>query len=162
MTVTKYIADILTIPNKNQRYRTAGDWFREKENGNIHVRVSNTNNVDYAFLTALHELIEQKLCEKAGISEAQIDAWRLTHENEDEPAELLKCPYREQHLFAEAIEKVLAEKIGVDWVQYGIALERAMDEKTPLVPKDDGIKRGSISKKALYQQTNRILNEQEG
>ncbi len=130
-----YVADIRTIPNKDQRYRTCGDWY--SENGVLKIRVSNTENRDYAFLTALHEMVEQYLCEKAGITEQHVDAWDLTHEDEDEPGEMLSCPYRKQHLQAEGIEKVVAELIGVDWTEYGIALEKAMDQKTFKQPRRD-------------------------
>ena len=156
---TRYSADVQTIANKFQRYRTCGDWFTA-DNGLLKIRVSNTNNRKYAFLTALHEMIEQFLCECSGITEDQVDSWDLLHEDQDEPGEMLKCPYREQHLFAEAMEKVIAEKIGVDWVEYGKALEAAMDEK--LKKPEPYIANTNLSINIRILETKRILEEQEG
>jgi hypothetical protein len=47
----------------------------------------------------------------------------------------MNCPYRDQHAFAESIEHLVADKLGVDWAEYGIALERAVDEKFQKKPK---------------------------
>lgn len=157
MIPTKYRANILSIPNSHQRYRTIADWFHEDDN--LQIRVSTTRK-DYEFLSAIKQQIEQYLCEKAGIKESTIDAWRLTHEGDDEPGTAIACPFREQHLFAEAVEKVLADKIGVDWKEYGMALDTAMDEKTiDLKPVKKSHK---PSRLALTLQTQRILQEQEG
>lgn len=159
MISTKYRANIETIPNKHQRFRTCGDSYHE--NDNLQIRVSSMRNKDYEFLTAIKAQVQQYLCERAGIKESAIDSWRLTHENEDEPGELLSCPYREQHLFAEAIEKVLADKLGVDWVEYGKKLEAVMDEK-PDTSHHPFTGNDKPSKVALLLQTKRILQEQEG
>lgn len=155
----KYQAVVATIPNHSQRYRTCGDWFHE-ENGTLRINVSNTGNKDYEFLVAIHEMIEQYLCEKAGITEQQVDTWDLTHEDVDEPGEMMNCPYREHHQFAEAVEKVIAEKIGVDWREYGKRLQEAMDEK-PQKPQPY-IADPKPSRKTLMLRTKRILAEQEG
>ena len=111
-----YNANIKTIPHPDQRYDTLGDYYTE--GGVIQFRVSSLANNDYEFLIALHELIEKQLAKKMGITEQMIDAWDLTHEDEEEPGALEGCPYRDAHMIAEGIERVVATKLGVDWDHY--------------------------------------------
>lgn len=111
-----YNANIKTIPHSDQLYDTIGDW--RTEGGCIQFRVSSMGNADYEFLVALHEMIEKQLCRKVGITEQMVDAWDLSHEDAEEPGALEDCPYREQHMIAEAIERTVAVKLGVDWNKY--------------------------------------------
>jgi len=127
-----YNAEIKTIPHRDQRYDTCGDWW--KEAAWVKIRVSSMGNPDYEFLVAIHELVERQLCVKMGISEQTVDAWDTAHEDEEEPGAMEKCPYREAHLRAEAIERVLANDLGVDWEHYSKTVQATV-EKTPL-PKD--------------------------
>jgi len=124
-----YKAEIDTIPHRDQRYDTIGDWW--KSGAWLKVRVSSMGNPDYEYLVALHELHERQLCMKMGITEQMVDAWDLAHEDEDEPGELEGCPYREPHLRATAIERVAANDLGVDWEHY-VKTVRATVKTTPL------------------------------
>ncbi len=56
---------IVTIPQDQQRYFTAGDWFTEEFKTKI--RVSDLDNARFEFLIALHELVEMFLCHDWGI-----------------------------------------------------------------------------------------------
>src|SRR5262245_56977218 len=124
-----YNAEIKTIPHREQRYDTCGDWW--KEAAWLKVRVSSMGNPDYEFLIAIHELVERQLCMKMGISEQTVDAWDLAHEDEEEPGAMESCPYREAHMRAEAIERVLANDLGVDWEHYSRTVT-AIVKETPL------------------------------
>lgn len=121
------------------------------------------NNPDYEILAAIHEMIERRLCEKAGITEKVIDTWRLLHEDEDESGARSDCPYRKQHVIAEAFEQALAKELGVDWVQYGMATEDAIDVKVavglrkPKPPQYDK----KPSRHAVSNQIKRILQGDE-
>ena len=63
---------IETISHKAQKYPTVGDW-RNDPDGTLRIRVSDMKNEDYEFLIALHELVEQHLCKKRGITVAAVD-----------------------------------------------------------------------------------------
>lgn len=118
-----------TIPHKSQRYPTVGDYF--EENKSLQFRVSEMRNEDYEFLVAIHEMVEHHLIKKNGLSIEEIDEFdkmferervRGLHSPEDEPGHDSRSPYRKEHIFAEYIEHEIAEKIGVDWYQYGRAV----------------------------------------
>lgn len=92
------------------------------------------NEPDYEFLVALHELIEAKLCEKVGVTPAQIDKFDFAYEQarkngvaapcgciptaESEPGDDGHAPYRTQHQLATRIERLVCQTIGVDWLRY--------------------------------------------
>jgi hypothetical protein len=119
---------IKTIPLNTMRYFSYGDYWDESDNTK-QVRVVETGNPDYEFLIALHELIEEKLCEKRGIPEPVIKAFDEAFEakrepgNDDEPGHDPAAPYRKEHIFAECVERLMAAELGVDWQQYGATLD---------------------------------------
>lgn len=122
-----------TIPHDQQRYETIGDYWTE--GGCLQVRISSMGNSDYEFLVLLHEIIEKQIARKLGISEQTIDAWDLAHEDEEEPGAMPECPYREAHMIAEAIERVLATKLGIDWEHYDKTVKATMEKtRLPLDP----------------------------
>src|SRR6266581_569776 len=108
---------IENVRQQDQRYSTLGDYF-EGKNGVIEIRISNLGNSDFEFLITLHELCEQYLVRKMGISNETIDAWDLAHSDADEPGDLEGCPYRDAHEWAAAMEQVMGAKLGVDWDEY--------------------------------------------
>lgn len=120
---------IKTIQHKHQRYPTCGDYWIDLE-GNRQIRVSNMNNEKYELLVALHELVEWFLTEKKGISEFEIAKFDRSFEknrkrgNVDEPGDDENSPYRQQHLAAEGIEKIVASMLDVHWKTYEEAVNR--------------------------------------
>jgi hypothetical protein len=90
----------------------------------LEVRVSDMGNEDYEFLIAIHELIEEHLTRKRGISEAAITAFDVafeaarTADSTDEPGDSPNAPYRNEHIFATSIERLIAAELGVDWLSY--------------------------------------------
>src|SRR4051812_42927292 len=124
---------IKTIPHKEHRYPTVGDYWRDKD-GSLQVRISDFGNDDHAFLVAIHELIEWYLTEKHGIKEEDITAFDEQFEKElaeglhptnKEPGFDPRAPYIKEHTFATTIEKQLAAELGIDWEQYGKELSAA-------------------------------------
>lgn len=118
------------IPHQDQRYPTCGDYFTGPT-GLLHFRISSMPDWRYARLVLIHELIEQTLCQDAGVSEKAIDAFDIKFEGErargkhsptDEPGDDPRAPYRRQHLMATAIEKMLAAALGVNWKVYDAAV----------------------------------------
>lgn len=115
------------IPHKEQRYETCGDYWVD-EKGVQQVRVSKMPNPDFEFLVLMHELTELYLCQKRGIKEEDITNFDVEFEHirtvhpdvigEQEPGHMVSAPYHKEHCFAEKIEKLLAEELGVAWLEY--------------------------------------------
>lgn len=127
---------IETIPHCEQRYPTVGDYFQERESsamlitpGVERVRVSNMENPDFEFLVALHELVEWWCAARHGVHEDDITGFDELFEQMRRPGDLrepgdsMEAPYHREHVFATAIEKLVARQIGVDWETYGRAVE---------------------------------------
>lgn len=95
------------------RYDTTGDWFFDRE-GNLVIQVVGGDPLDddAAFLVALHELIEVKLCQKAGITQGAVDAFDFAFKGEGEPGDHPDAPYRHQHRQAMLIEHTVALMLG--------------------------------------------------
>ncbi len=83
----------------------------------------------YEMLIAVHELIEVALCKKDGISDVMVDQFDMDFEknrapgDQSEPGDDPRAPYRKQHFVATTIERQLAVELGVDWDEYGKAIE---------------------------------------
>ena len=116
-----------TIPHSEQRYETVGDWENLPE-GSLRISVSDMGNDDYAFLVAIHELVEVWLCNRRGITDEAVSAFDIEYEknrpegDESEPGDHPDAPYRKEHFFATNIERMIALELGVDWAQYDKAV----------------------------------------
>lgn len=104
---------IEAIPQKDQRYDTSGDWLFDDE-GNLRIFVTGESIIhDEAFLIALHELVEVKLCHKRGISQAAVDDFDFNFKGDGEPGDDPKAPYRLEHRQAMLIEHQVANFLGL-------------------------------------------------
>lgn len=120
---------IKTIPHDQHRYPTAGDYWLNPD-GSLEIRVSDSGNWKYDALVAVHELVEVLQTESAGIKEPDIMAFDKLFEKEceagqngdDEPGDDPRAPYRKQHVFAECIERLVAQELGVNWDEYDESL----------------------------------------
>lgn len=116
--------EIHSIPHDMQRYPTIGDY--EDDGHGTHIRVSELGNEDEEFCIAIHEIVEQYLCRKYGVSEKKITAFDKKFEREreagkwttEEPGNDPRSPYREFHFKAENIERIMADYLKVDWKKY--------------------------------------------
>ena len=116
---------IETIPHGDQRYPTAGDWVWIAP-GELSIRVSDMGNVRYEAAIGLHELVEAILCYDAQIPQEAVDTFDALHAKElraGEPGDDPGAPYREQHCFATAVERMLIAALGVPWAEYDAAVE---------------------------------------
>jgi hypothetical protein len=124
-----------SIPHHQQTYETVGnyEWGKECDERGVDqdilkVTVSDMGNEDYHFLVAIHELIEGHLTRKRGIQEKDIAAFDIAFEskrvegNTDEPGDDPGAPYKNEHRFAENIERMVAHELGVDWGKYSEAV----------------------------------------
>jgi hypothetical protein len=127
--------DIRVIPHNAQRYDTVGDYYQKRDDLKV-LRISSFHGVedltemqaeDYEFLIMIHELIEQHLAKKSGISDEEIDKFDMQfeddrkkglHNPDEEPGNDPECPIYYQHKMATQYEKMLAVDLGVDWYYY--------------------------------------------
>ena len=91
----------------------AGDWYFDG-NGDLQIRVVATDVVDEdeAFLIALHELIEAKLCLNAGVTQTAVDVFDSNWTGEGEPGDGVDAPYAKEHRKAMLIEHTMAMLMG--------------------------------------------------
>lgn len=118
------------VPHGQQRYPTSGDYQVERDEfGNEVWRfaVSRTEDWRAAAALFLHEYVEAMLTKNAGISVEQIDAWdsKQRLRRDLEPGDEAGCPYREQHRFAENLERLFVAQLGLTWDEYEEEIERA-------------------------------------
>lgn len=111
-----------TVPSQEMRYSDVGDWTIDAH-GTRHYRVAELSNVDYEFLVLLHEMIECHLCLKRGITQEAVDLFDLPYAGDD-PGGDPESPYHREHLFACAIERQVAQELGVDWDEYEKRIEQ--------------------------------------
>jgi len=106
-----------------------GDYWYEGDA--LEVRVAEYGNTDYETLIAVHEVIEEWLTKRRGLSEPEIQAFDDMWDKEqqagkhggdmDEPGFDSRCPCLREHTIADAIERVLIAHCGMDINTYNDA-----------------------------------------
>lgn len=113
---------IKSIPHKQHRYPTCGDWWFEE--GTLHIRVSEELPKKCQELVVLHELAEVLMCQANGVSQESVDHFDMNFEanrhpdDESEPGDHPDAPYNVQHRLATAIETIAAAQMGVNWLEH--------------------------------------------
>lgn len=113
------------IPAEQQRYPTDGDWYFDKSNGDLHIKITGSDvlSEDRRFLYALHEIVEAKLCFNHGVTEGAVDFFDIKfekdreaglHGEDAEPGDHPHAPYRKEHRCAMLIEHMMAHFLGID------------------------------------------------
>lgn len=121
---------IETVAYSEMRYPTVGDYFWDAD-GTMRVKVADLGNYDYAFLVALHELVEAGLCQKRGITDDVITAFDVGFEasrqdgDQSEPGDDPASPYGREHCTATAVERLMCAELGISWFDYEQACLRA-------------------------------------
>ena len=100
----------------------SGDWFWD-EKGYLHIQVAcdgdlNPWDDEQSFLIALHELVEARLCFKAGVTQGAVDCFDKAFTGEGEPGDDPAAPYQTQHRSAMLVEHLMAMFLG-KW-DYGV------------------------------------------
>jgi hypothetical protein len=116
---------------ETHRYKSIDDWWNPREwCGEVHFKTvtADTGNRKYNFLVLIHALIEQYLCFEKGITDEKVCEWDMTHTHCDDPGSHEEAPYHDEHQIAEAVERMLSEKLGVDWDTYGKAIDKTLSE----------------------------------
>lgn len=113
---------IKSIPHKEHRYPTCGDWWFE--DGTLQIRVSEELPEKSQELVVLHELAEVFMCKANGVTQEQVDQFDMNFEanrhpdDESEPGDHPDAPYKDQHGLATAIERIAATQMGVNWLDH--------------------------------------------
>ncbi len=122
---------IEAIPHETHRYPTVGDYWID-EHGDLVIKVSSTEDWRHHVLVGIHELIEAVLCQHRGVTFESIDAFDKAVPDDspfaNDPGHDPAAPYHDEHVFAEAIERLVARELGVNWQEYERAL-LALDEE---------------------------------
>lgn len=124
-----------TIPYREQRYETCGDYWID-EAGDVQFRVNDMGNEDYEFLVRIHEEIEEHLTRRRGLKEPDIMAFDVAWEKEREagkhapdaePGHDPRAPYNREHVLSENIERQLAHFMGIAWPTYEEAVNKSCE-----------------------------------
>lgn len=134
---------IEVIPNaEHRRPFTGADWYFTTEHtlapaGSgkmsvpievLHVKVSNMSDWRREMILAMHEVVEAILCKHNGVTQEQVDdfdkLYQKSHDSDIEAGDAVDAPYRREHCFATAVERMMAAEMDVDWGDY----ERELDE----------------------------------
>lgn len=120
-----------TVPHKDQRYDTVGDYFESVDildRKFMFFKVSEMESPDYEFLVLIHELVEWYLISRGGIDIKKIDEFDMKFEElrkknpemigNQEPGDMKSAPYHDAHVFATSIEKMIAHELLIDWDGY--------------------------------------------
>lgn len=111
------------VDHKKQRYNTVGDWYYTNS-GDMIITSSRMSDSRYETLVHLHEFIEARLCDEAGVQQEDVDAFDIEFEKNrvegdtSEPGDDLRAPYYKQHQFATVVERQMAGQLGVNWEEY--------------------------------------------
>ena len=108
------------------RYETAGDYFIEY--GELVFQTIDTGNDFYNCLILIHEIVEYFKAHKNMISIDTIESFDLSHLDLDEPGNAPDSPYRNEHQYAEAIEKIICLWVGEDFDKYEEELTKVMNK----------------------------------
>ena len=112
-----------------------GDWYFDEITDDLILKVVDFGDWRYNYLYACHEMDEAFFCKAAGISTKVVDEWCDKPEDAPECGEgnpdsfsgYGEAPYQFQHNDALAIEWIRARLLGVDWREYGKAVQKYVD-----------------------------------
>lgn len=129
MKKSKIVILLKTDDIKDHRYRSIDDWQDPKKEGpflEFNTQVADTGNMDYNFLVLMHALVEQYLCHKHRITDAQVTKFDMDHPQLDDPGNAIEAPYHNEHMVANDIESMLSVALGVEWKKYEEAIEKTL------------------------------------
>ncbi len=103
-----------------------GDYWYDRE-GVLQVRVVDMQNEFYEKMVVIHELIEESLTKKRGLSEPDIQAFDEYYEQrramglvpeDSEPGFDENAPYVREHTLATSVEMQMCAMAGISWSEY--------------------------------------------
>jgi hypothetical protein len=115
-------------PLSAMRYKTLGDFFYDKD-GTLVIETADIGNPLFNKLILIHEFIEQTLTEELEIDEPDIKAFDEAHPDADDPGMLPDAIYADQHLLADAVERLMLSHLGIPYKNYEDACKKTWDGK---------------------------------
>lgn len=131
MKKSKIFVHLSTDSIKDHRYRSVDDWDDPTETIDglvFSTQTADMGNMDYNFLVLMHALVEQYLCHKHGIKDAEVTKFDMDHPEMDNPGEDSKAPYNLEHQTANDVESMLSVALGVKWMDYETAIDKTLDK----------------------------------
>ena len=125
---------IKSIPHKQHRYPTCGDWFFEPD-GTLVILVSEEMDEKSQQLVALHELAEVLMCKANGVTQKEVDEFDMNYEanrkpdDESEPGDSAIAPYNKQHSIATAIERMTCAQMGIAWADHEAQVSKLFEDE---------------------------------
>ena len=137
--------DVRIEPHERQTYETCGDYWWQFVRGldgvdleTLEVRVSALGDWRMETLVAVHEIVEAAILKHHGIPEPAVTAFDIEfeaaragtvkagrfrfrgrwHDQNAEPGDSPEAPYRQEHCFATAVERMLAAALDIRWADY--------------------------------------------
>ncbi len=122
---------IESIPHKDQRYDTCGDYWIDPKDNTVHIKVSKLDSLPEMLCVAIHELVEWALCDVEGIDNDEITEFDENHDGADgsELGDDVDAPYYKQHQIATGVERIVAAEMGVDWAAYEEGIRRLGNQR---------------------------------
>lgn len=113
---------VMTVARDKMRPEVDGaDWFFD-EKGDLQVRICPMTDWRYEALLAVHEMTEALMCMHNGVSQVSVDRFDQefdkTHQFDSEAGDDPNSPYKIEHTFATAIERILAGVFKINWASY--------------------------------------------
>ena len=113
---------IKIVDPKDMRPEVDGnDWFWET-NGDLQVQIAPMSDWRYEVLLAIHETVEAIMCKHNSVSQQSVDAFDTeydkTHTTDCNAGDDPQAPYKREHCFATAVERILCAELDVDWKTY--------------------------------------------
>jgi hypothetical protein len=129
------------VKPEQMRYPTVGDWQKLPMTKQIELEinppdyvygiwVADTGDKKTNFLVALHEIVEQFMCQEAGITTQEVDEWDMSHPELDEPGDDVRCPYHKQHDIAIRVERFVAGRSGLNmnWDEHEARIDNTYEK----------------------------------
>ncbi len=63
----------------------------------------------------VHELVDVLLCQRMGVTAAQLETFDILHQRDAEPGKIPWFPYHRQHIAAQAADRALPDELEIDW-----------------------------------------------
>lgn len=118
--------EVVFEPVEKMRYATVGDYFPKKD-GTLRFEIADLGDTFFNKMILIHEMVEQALTEKFGITNEHIDKFDFMFEKEvnegrhlpgAEAGSDVRCPYHREHTLATAVEMMMCALTGVKWNEY--------------------------------------------
>ena len=124
----KIVIDIKPI----SEIRTIGclDDYHYLSDGTLLFEIADTGSEVFNKLLVIHGMVEEILTHDQGISGEAITAFDKEPSESEEPGEEINAPYRDAHLIADAVERILLANLRIPIKVYNASIVKTLDGGT--------------------------------